>query len=357
MDVTLYKLDSKGKIRLWRIYAEGATIVQEAGLLDGKLVINKKEATSKNEGKSNETTPEQQAISEIESSIKEQLRTGYCVTIQGAKNSEVVLPMLAHSYEGHKHKIDWNNCFIQPKLDGQRCLAFCKANGDVTLMSRDAKEILTMGHIKKELSAIKKDVILDGELYNLELGSFQEQMKAIKKYRPGVTEKINFNIYDVVDKAQSFNERFQYIQSLMSTFTSSVLKIHETIKVYNENQMIAHHKTYISQGYEGSIVRWGEESYKVNGRSANLLKYKDFKDMDVTIEDIIPSEQRPTWGQPIFSLKGKKFSAGMKYSHEDRVDFLVNKEKYIGKKAVLRYFELSDEGTPRFPVMVGIRND
>lgn len=134
------------------------------------------------------------------------------------------------------------------------------------------------------------------------------------------------------------------------------LKLVETFKIHNENELKLFHKQFISEGYEGSIIRT-EGLYKANGRSANLLKYKDFLDMDLVIEDIISSEQRPTWGQPMFSLRGKQFSAGMKYSHEARIDFLVNREEYIGKTAILRYFELSDDGIPRFPIMLGIRND
>jgi len=51
------------------------------------------------------------------------------------------------------------------------------------------------------------------------------------------------------------------------------------------------------------------------------------------------------------------FKAGFKYSHEDRKEFLTNKEKYIGKIANIRFFEYTDDGLPRFPIMFGIRGD
>jgi len=34
-----------------------------------------------------------------------------------------------------------------------------------------------------------------------------------------------------------------------------------------------------------------------------------------------------------------------------------NKEEYIGKKAEVRYFETTDDGSLRFPVFCGIRLD
>jgi hypothetical protein len=44
-------------------------------------------------------------------------------------------------------------------------------------------------------------------------------------------------------------------------------------------------------------------------------------------------------------------------SHEDRKELLKNKQNYIGKTAEVRFFEWTDEGNPRFPIMVGIRLD
>ena len=99
------------------------------------------------------------------------------------------------------------------------------------------------------------------------------------------------------------------------------------------------------------------QPYKVNGRSSNLLKYKDFQDIDAVIVDITPAEQRPEWGIPTLEYNGKRFRAGLKYSHEDRKEFLINKDNYIGKIANIRFFEYTDEGLPRFPVMVGIHTD
>ena len=36
---------------------------------------------------------------------------------------------------------------------------------------------------------------------------------------------------------------------------------------------------------------------------------------------------------------------------------MINGLVSIGKMAEIRFFEYSDEGVPRFPVMVGIRQD
>ena len=212
----IYKKDSKGNIRYLDIEADGSKIVQRSGILDTENEVEHvKVAKPKNIGKSNETTAEQQAIQEVISTITSKLQEGYFSTEKEAEDTTVQLPMLAKSYKDEAHKIDWNNCFVQPKLDGQRCLAH-KKHGKVTLISRDGREITTLPHIVKQLENKHiPDNIYDGELYNLELGSFQEQMKAIKSYKEGVTEKINYNIYDIVNDS-SFIDRFKLLQSIFN---------------------------------------------------------------------------------------------------------------------------------------------
>ena len=145
---------------------------------------------------------EEQALSEIESSIAQKLDKAYFRTQQEAEEEEVILPMLAKVFDKEKKKIVWGSekapVWVQPKLDGMRCLAIIK-NGTVTLMSRGGKEITTMTHIAADLSPLN-NMILDGELYAHGL-SFQENMKLIKKYRPGESTKVKYHVYDMVSKA------------------------------------------------------------------------------------------------------------------------------------------------------------
>jgi DNA ligase-1 len=350
----LYKKDSKNKLRIWKIYTKGAELIQEAGLLNGKLVKNSKICIGKNLGKSNETSPENQAILELESTWKSKKDEGYFETLNEVETIEVILPMLAKSYSDEKSKIDWRkNVYIQPKLDGMRCLAHIK-NGEVRLISRDGKLITTVNHINDDLSKIEENIILDGELYAHGL-SFQENMKLIKKYRAGETKLIKFHVYDLINESPfSLRKVRQYVKQC-----SNLVEV-STYPAKDEKEMKYWHSKFINEGYEGSIIRHGEEGYKINGRSSNLLKYKDFIDIAIKIKDIEPAPQRPEWGVPVFEWKGAEndeLRAGMKFSHEERKEWLLNKNDYIGKTAEVRFFEYSDEGVPRFPVCVGIRLD
>lgn len=356
--ISLYKKDSKGKIRVWSIRTEGDRIIQLSGLVGGALVTNEKVCTPKNVGKKNATTGAEQAILELQSAVQEKKYEGYFSRIKEAVDEEVILPMLAKDFKKEEKKIDWKDAYEQPKFDGMRCLSIIDNEG-VTLMSRDGKIINTVEHISFELSHIDLEdgerIILDGELYCHGL-NFQENMRLIKKYREGETERISYHIYDVVlDKP--FAERSAFVSNILDNRISDHLTKVPTRKVISKATLDAFHAENLSNGYEGSMVRWGKEGYKLNGRSSNLLKYKDFQDLALKIVDIEPATQRPEWGVPVFEIDGKRFRAGMKFSHEERKEFLINRTNYIGTTAELRFFEYSEDGIPRFPVCVGFRLD
>jgi len=346
----IYKKDSKGEIRVLEIYAEKNQVVQKFGLLDGKQTISFSNCVGKNIGKSNETTPEKQAIAEMEAKIIKKLEKEYFKTIEETESSEVLLPMLAKDYKKESHKVDWTKAvYVQPKLDGMRALG---SKG--TLTSRQGKDIDTVPHIKDMLATLNKENI-DGELYTHGL-TFQENMKLVKKYRAGETEQIKYCVYDMVSD-KPFFERYQDLCSIVASYGAVVHTVY-TKQVYSEAEVKKAHAMFLSEGYEGTIIRHGNNGYKIKGRSSNLLKYKDFIDEVFEIIDVVSSEKCPEQG--LFECKtktGQVFRTGMKMSHEERAEVLVNKKKYIGKKAEIRFFEWTDGGLPRFPQCVGVRLD
>jgi DNA ligase-1 len=356
----LYKKDSKGKIRVWIGHTNGAELIEEYGLIDGKLANSSKTCKAKNVGKANETTPEEQALAELESRIKNKLDKGYFRTEEEARTVKVIAPMLAKNYHKEKKKIDWKTAYVQPKLDGMRCLAIIK-NGNVTLKSRDGKVISTVRHINQSIAELVQilpqydNSILDGELY-AHGHTFQQNMSYIKKYSEGLTELVSYNVYDIVMDVdfttrniallRLFNAKPRYIQEVL------------TYKVTTEEQLKSYHKNFLGDGYEGTILRWGDAPYKMKGRSSNLLKYKDFIDNVFEVVDVIPSDARPEQGVLVcINESGQTFKANPKMSHAERANLLTNKKEFIGQTAEVRYFEETDGGVPRFPVCVGFRLD
>ena len=215
---TIYKIDTKGKERFITLSTEGNLLIQESGIVGSdKTVINKRVCKAKNIGRTNATTAEEQALKELESKYKDRLAGEYFNTLEEAKKTEVVGAMLAKDYFKEEHKIDWSKkVYIQPKLDGMRCLAVVQ-DGKVKLLSRDYKDILltcgsSMIHIVDALEKLElENCILDGELY-ADGYNFQENMKMIKKARKN-SNKVHYHMYDIaMDKP--YKERIEKLMTI-----------------------------------------------------------------------------------------------------------------------------------------------
>ena len=347
MKQTIYKMDSKGKIRSLEISTDGATMSQKSGLLDGAKVthISNKHAT--NVGRANQRLPEEQAVFEANAKIKEKLRKGYFNTIEEAKTVVVINPMLAQKFEKVETKVDWNKAYVQGKYDGIRM--FDKPSGQ---FSRTNKLIETVGHIQT-VRSLTPDLITDGELM-APLLTFQENTRIIKKYRPGETELLRHWVYDTVGDGE-FIDRYNALKQVVKDSQGLVLA--PTYKVTSKEEFLKYNEYFLQQGLEGAMLRWGEESYEPNKRSKYLLKYKKFLEMDCLIIDIIPNKSNPLQGTVVCQIAAGNFKCGMKMSHAEREEILINKADYIGKIANVEYFELTDSGLLRFPVYRGLHID
>jgi len=222
-----------------------------------------------------------------------------------------------------------------------------------------------MMHIEKDLLSLATKLnpeafphIIDGELY-IHGEDFQTNMEAIKKYRPNITEKVQFHIYDKINPEIYELRRMglYFIEGIATALKLNSLAFVHSFQINSEDMLKTFHEQYLSLGYEGTMIRLGRGEYKINGRSSDLLKYKDFQDIACEIVNIGPAKQRPEWARPEVSYNGKTFACGLKMSHEARKEMLINKENYIGKIAEVRFFEYSSFGVPRFPVIHGIRED
>jgi len=356
----IYKKDSKGKIRTLEIYSNGGEIVQVSGLENGKKVTNISQCQPKNEGKANATTAEQQACKEVKAKLIKKLNEGYFALREYATKTLVIAPMLAKVYGKESSKINWDEgVFVQPKLDGMRSLGI----KDSYLESRLGNKIENLDHLYVQLNYLRMimpNTIPDGELYS-HGRSFQNNMKIIKKFRDGESQQVNYHLYDcITSKPYGFEERYEYLKkALKSSQVFSSIKLVPTVKVHSEEEIMELHQKYIGLGYEGTIVRHGNDPYKLNGRSSSLLKLKTFLDSQHKVVDVEPSDSRPEQGVIVcYSEKSNMlFKASLAMSHKERREVLKNKENYIGQLAEIRYFEETDQGLPRFPVCHGFRND
>jgi DNA ligase-1 len=362
----LYKKTKAGAIEQWEIRHDdfGYTIThgQVGGIKQHKSNVVK----GKNIGKSNETSTAEQAESEALSRWKKQIDKGYSQDIQKLEFTKPK-PMLAHKFSDHGDKITYP-CYVQPKLDGVRCLAYLKDN-KVVLLSRQGKPY-NVPHIQKTLKDVFETlefdgsyvdkIILDGELY-IHGVPFQNLVSWIKKEQPD-TAKIEYHIYDIVTD-EAFAERLFDIDNLFAYVVSVKSKVRqvETFPADNADQIYEHHSKFLELGYEGSIIRYGDKGYEIGYRSKYLLKMKEFIDGEFEIVGAEQDKNKPK--ECTFLLvteNGAEFRCKCEGSQPDReqmwLDYQNNPGDFVGKFLTVRYFEMttSENPVPRFPVGVSI---
>lgn len=360
---TLYKLASTGKELQWRIWVDGPTYYEEYGQSAGKLQTTPgTTCQGKNVGRTNETTPEQQAESEAQSKWEKKLSThNYTESKTDAKAGKAsnivsggILPMLAHKFSDHGDKLVYP-CFVQPKLDGHRCI--CMSDG---LWSRTRKPITGVPHVATAAWAMQAGPPLDGELYNHAYrAKFEELTHFIRQKDPTPGHEIvQYHVYDIA-MAGTFRTRTEYLASMRACFTGPLVLV-ETREVANEEELMLAFEDFLAQGYEGAIAR-NANGFYVNKRSYDLLKIKQFDDAEYMCTGIEEGRGKLA-GHGIFVCRvgnktGPEFRAKMKGSQAELTKYFEHPDRYIGRLVTVKYQGLTKNGIPRFPVALRMRTD
>jgi len=356
---TLYEKSTTGKIKYWSIEVSGtkneATITVKYGADNDKERVTEKLITEgKNIGKSNETTPFEQACSEAESTWKKKLDKGY-VENKTDLDTEVLLPMLAHRFQDRKHDITFP-AYIQPKLDGVRCLVHRVDNRNIKYYSRMGKEYTTLDHLTPDLLKVMGvGEVWDGEVYSHDY-TFQEMTSFVKRAQDG-SAFLEFYLFDIADTQSTFEDRFKKLQNIKLSKTSPI-RLVKTELIKSEADIYTKHNEYVKDGYEGIIIRNKAGRYCFKNRSKDLQKYKEFQDEEFEITGGYEGTGTEI-GCITFTVKNsndQEFSVRPRGSFEQRKEWMRNIKKLIGKKLTVRYQDLTDGGVPRFPVGISIRD-
>ena len=357
---TLYHKSKTDAIVKWDIWTEGADILTEYGQIGGKMQSARKTATPKNVGRANATTAEEQALIEAIAMHKKRLDGKYSLTVEECKK-EVFLPMLAGSFDKRKDKVTYP-VDVQPKLDGVRCLAYWDGDS-VKLMSRGGKQWNCCEHITNELETVlPKGTVLDGELY-IHGATFQEITKLVKKLRPE-SVNVEFHVYDIPRGVSNerhttdWNSRKDALESFRTCvdLCKSVVIVDSHFAVCEES-VYELQSQFLEDGYEGAIVREMDGEYKFGYRSNSLLKVKSFMDREYEIIGFTTGVGRFE-GSIVWICKtrdGNEFKVVPQGTMEERQETYQNADNHIGELLKVKYFELTDDGIPRFPVGLGIR--
>lgn len=357
----LYGKTSKGQIKVWTgevIDNTTHSIIRIThGLQDGKMQTSEKIIScGKNIGKKNETTHQEQALSELQSLYNKKKDSGYADAILDIQEASYHLPMLAKEYIPGKTKLKFP-VLAQPKLDGIRCVS-----DRYNQWSRKQKVFKTNTTVQTHLEIqsliqllVLLTIVFDGELYIP--GKTFEEIQSIVTDSDSITdETIEYHIFDIVDETLPFEERMKVLDSIDASFKH--LKKVETVIINSEAELDAYLEKCLEAGYEGIIIRNPKGLYKKQYRSSDLLKYKLFKDAEYKIIDVNQGIGKDA-GTAIFvciTEDNETFSVRPKGKLAKRQEYWNNRDQYIGTYLKVKYQNLTSFGVPRFPVGLGIRD-
>ena len=273
---------------------------------------------------------------------------------------ENIKAMLAHKY--NEDKADYP-AFIQPKLDGVRCLFTAKG-----AFSRANNQFMNVEHIEQALKpffAKNPTTVLDGELYNHGLkDDFEKIISLVKKKKPTDADKaeakelVQYHVYDVASMTiANYTTRLNFVNAL--NYVHPICKVDTQVSL-DFDDALSLHKKNLKLGYEGSIYRSWSGKYK-GTRSWDLMKFKDFHDTEATIVgyEIGKGKRQGTLGKFIMQDdEGIEFGCppGKGYDYKDLANMLNNIHDYIGQRATFTYFQRTQAGSYRHPHYKALRN-
>ena len=283
-------------------------------------------------------------------------------------------PMLAYPVSNKPINYD-DKVFMQPKLDGVRCViqyeippGFNYAEkdcGKVVAYSRTGKEWKNIHHILEQLKPFFQkypNVILDGELYNHDLrDDFETIISLVRRQKPDdidmleSRDMVQFHCYDIIDEDMCFADRYKFV--LNNLRDSFCVRTVDTIPMPNQLEAEEMHQVNLNSGFEGSILRTNDV-YKC-GRSWNLRKFKDFHDTEAMLIDWVEGKgkRKGTIGKFLaVDTEGIEFGMPVMDKFKFLQDNFKKMQGYVGKTATFTYFERTKANSYRHPLFKCIRN-
>jgi bifunctional non-homologous end joining protein LigD len=288
--------------------------------------------------------------------------------------------MLARLHEGAFDDPEW---IFEIKWDGYRAIAEVNKNAK-RLYSRNGLSFeADYPTVYTELSKIKKDVVLDGEIVALDTEG-KPQFQLMQNYKNDKSVPLCYYVFDClyVDgrsiEHKPLLERKAILKKLLPK--SDIIRYCDHI----EEQGRAFFKLMQERDLEGMIAKRADSSYVEGVRTGNWLKIKHV----LTEEAVIAGYTEPGGGRKYFGAlvlgvykrgklsyighTGTGFSDRMLKDVYDKLQPLISEKNPFGKEVPvngrvtwvrpelvcnLKFTEITESGTRRHPVFQGLRID
>lgn len=368
----IYRRLENNKLTFWEIGYDSYdnVLVILSGQMGGKITEYEQDVITNTQLK----TKQAKAYVDAKMAYTKKIRKGYSRDVN--TRMPIYKPQLAKKYltDAKLTEIHFEaGVACQPKADGIRAISILQ-NGEVSMTSREGIKHEFLEELKEEvrifLNFLPSEVAVDGELM-LPGGEFEELQSAVRgtKNKGNRNDEIILLVFDIIHP-EYLEKRINILLDAYQAFTEAnpdLKKIRLLTQMYafSETQLEHFYEQFLSLGYEGMMMRklFGgknalfKESLYTNYRNNNLLKYKPFDDSEALLVDIIPGKNDGK-DKAVFVLEmddGKRFTL-KPGTDKERIEYLRNPTKYLGRVVTYKHQDFFTSGHPRFPVWMRFRD-
>ena len=377
--------DSKGKIRVveisctWENNYNGFVIRRSTYQYGGKVTVQPEIIVDK--GKARRSVSEQAELM-YESHLKKYQDKGYRL-LNGridryskedlenmlpeymTDSNGIIKPMLAKDYHKVSASVLERDYLASRKLNGVRMLLYLDSEGVIRSASRGGEDYdYSTEHIRtderlKAFFKLHPTVILDGELFRRY--KRLEDISGAARLEKNATDCdwLQYWIYDCFvqdDTGLSAETRLTFLEEWLEEipiFTgddiedSVILLPHTLVSGWLAIKRL--HNLYVSEGFEGVVLRNISEPYKPNSRSNGMLKVKDYLEDSFRVIDYeLGLRGSEDMVFICITQDGKSFKASPLGDRETKAEYVKNfEEKYKYQFGDCKYFEYSSKGIPQ----------
>ena len=385
-----------------------AQIFVETGVIGGKQTRHAPTYPElKNEGKSNERNVFEQGLVDARTLYLKKTENGLQIEKEFKKkksskksnsNKNIkYFPMLVRVFENEKKHLEYP-LYVQPKLDGARCIAFLDKSPiqnptikNVIMYSRQKKDYIGFDNMKEELLPALIDmwdfeknesIYIDGELYKhgFDLQTISGAVRNPKRAEMSEYKGIQYWVFDIFYPSRlgiEFQDRIDILGDLFDSLGNpEYIKQVSTHKVKTDHDQEKLYKHYLTKKYEGIILRNATSLYlthptknSMSIRSKFVLKRKmtysdEFEVVDFGQGTKGKDKEAIMWilkthdTNKIFSATPKDTTYNKRYelfkeaNANDKKGFI---DKYKGRMMTIEYEDLSKDKIPLRAKSIGFR--
>ena len=253
--------------------------------------------------------------------------------------------MLARPYKG----VLPDSYAVEPKIDGVRVIVeVCRESMAVSMKTRNGNPLPSIDHLGAWFAdTASRHGVFTFDCEAVSGADFYDSVGDIRSSEPATDARLW--LLDVPDDIGSYFER----RKLMSGFTySDKIQLVESFMGITPNDAF---RRFVSQGFEGAMVKDTEAPYTQGKRSTAWLKVKAVDAEDCPVVSVHEGEGRlaGTMGHVVVENNGRLVRVGGGFTDEQRATIWANRDTVIGSWLEVTFQSKTPDGSMRHPRIRG----